>query len=194
MTRSLLLLVVALAAWAGVCAAQPKAAEAPKAKSEATAKSDSGVGQTMKDSWITSKTKMSLVKNTRVKARQITVETQGGVVALRGKVGSTDERAIAEDVAKGIDGVKRVSNTLEVVPAGQRDVVDTKDAEIRKTVNERLQADGRLKEADIKVRADNGMVTLMGSVADTQSRARAGDVARKVPGVRAVRNELRPKS
>jgi hyperosmotically inducible protein len=59
---------------------------------------------------------------------------------------------------------------------------------------ERLGMDQQLKTADITVRTDNGMVTLMGTVPDVRAKSRAADVARKVPGVRAVRNELQLKS
>lgn len=187
MKRSLLFLVAALVASASLCAAQPRTA----AKTES---SGGGVGQTFKDSWITSKTKMALIKDRRVKARHVTVETHSGVVALRGKVGSMEQRTVAEEIAKGLDGVKRVNNVLQVVPDKQRDAVDARDAAITKAVQQRLAADGRLEAMGIDVRADNGMVTLTGTVPDAQTRARAGDVVRKVPGVRSVRNELDQKS
>ncbi len=118
--------------------------------------------QEVKDSWITSKTKMALVTDKRVKARQIKVETQQGVVTLRGKVASGEERTAAEEITKGIDGVKSVRNTLEIVPEAKRKALDTKDDEVTKAVRDRLAADEKLKAASIRVRADNGMVTLMG--------------------------------
>ena len=150
--------------------------------------------QEVKDSWITSKTKMALVTDKRVKARQIKVETQQGVVTLRGKVASGEERTAAEEITKGIDGVKSVRNTLEIVPDAKRKALDTKDDEVTKAVRDRLAADEKLKAASIRVRADNGMVTLMGTVPNAQVKDRAVEMARKVPGVRAVRNELQLKS
>jgi osmotically-inducible protein OsmY len=44
------------------------------------------------------------------------------------------------------------------------------------------------------VRVDNGIVTLMGDVKDIGASARASEVARSVPGVRSVKNELKEKS
>ena len=148
----------------------------------------------VKDSWITSKTKMSLVGDKRVKARQIKVETENGVVILRGKVSSADERAAADQIARGVDGVKSVRNMLEVVPETKRKALDAKDDEVRKAVTDRLDGDGQLQGAKIKVRTDNGKVTLMGSVPNVRAKDRAADMTRKVPGVRAVRNELQVKS
>jgi hyperosmotically inducible protein len=163
------------------------------AQSSVAAESKGGPGQEAKDSWITSKTKMALVADKRVKARQIKVETQRGVVTLRGKVASSDERSAAEQITTGIDGVKSVRNTLEIVPDTKREASDAKDDELTKAVRDRLDTDGQLKGASIRVRADNGMVTLMGTVPNSRGKDRAVEVARKVPGVRAVRSELQPK-
>jgi hyperosmotically inducible protein len=165
-----------------VSRAQSKAAKDSK---------EGGVGQAFKDSWITSKAKMALIGDKRVSAGQINVETQGGVVMLRGKVTSAAERSAAETIARRIDGVKSVSNALQIVPEAQRPSVDAKDAQVKKAVYERFDADPRLKQADITVRADNGVVTLMGRVPDGGAKARAADLARQIPGVRMVRNELR---
>jgi hyperosmotically inducible protein len=183
----LFFLFTALLLSPAVSGAQSKGAEAPK---DAKGASE----QPVKDSWITSKTKMALVTDKRTKAREVKVETQGGVVTLRGKVATGEERTAAEEIARGVSGVKSVNNTLQVVPSTQRKMVDVKDSDVKKNVVERLVADQQLKTASIAVRADNGLVTLTGTVPDARTKARAAEVARKVPGVRAVRNELQLKS
>ena len=48
------------------------------AQSSRTTESKSGGGSDIKDSWITSKTKMKLVGDKRTKARRIKVETEHG--------------------------------------------------------------------------------------------------------------------
>jgi hyperosmotically inducible protein len=184
----LFLLVTSLLLIPAVSGAQTKATGTPKDTKAA------GEEQPVKDSWITSKTKMALIGDKRTKAREIKVETQAGVVTLRGKVASPEEAGAAEAIARGVSGVKSVNNTLQVVPALRRKAVDSKDDDVKKNVVERLGMDQQLKTADITVRADNGMVTLMGTVPDVRAKSRAADVARKVPGVRAVRNELQLKS
>jgi osmotically-inducible protein OsmY len=136
---------------------------------------------------------MALVTDKRVKARHIKVETQGGIVTLRGKVASAEERTAAEEVARGISGATSVNSALQVVPEEQRKSVDAKDDGIEKTVKGRLDKDEYLKGTDIKVRSDNSVVTLIGKVTDHKTRARASDLTRGVPGVRAVRNELAQK-
>jgi hyperosmotically inducible periplasmic protein len=184
------LVLTALFAYPAVSAAQ--SATTP-ATTPAPATDSSGGTLGVKDSWITSKAKMKLVADKRTKARQIKVETQSGVVTLRGKVASGDERSAAEEITKGVDGVKSVRNTLEVVPEMKRKAADTKDDEITKSVRDRLAADEQLKSTTIRVRADNGMVTLMGTVPTVKVKDRAAELARKTPGVRAVRNELQLK-
>jgi osmotically-inducible protein OsmY len=156
--------------------------------------SHAGVGQDVKDSWITSKAKTKFVFNGDVKARRIKVETRQGVVTLRGKVGTAEERASAEHIARDLDGVTSVRNALEVVPDTIRDNVNAKDDQLIQTVRERLDGDAQFKEAEIRVRADNGVVTLMGNVPNAKAKDRAIEMTRKTPGVRGVRNELQPKS
>jgi hyperosmotically inducible protein len=140
------------------------------------------------DSWLTSKTKIALFSDDRVKGSQVKVETKDGVVYLRGKVDSAEAKAAAESVAKGIDGVKSVKNDLQVVSPGARKAVDAKDSDIAKAVESRLSRESDLKKID--VRADSGVVTLTGAVPTISASAKASEMARGVPGVRSVKNEL----
>jgi len=147
MRRALLILTtIALMLPPTVLLAQSPSPEVKKtAKAdEATRPSGDGAGQTMKDSWITTKTKMALTTDGRTKARHISVETQGATVMLRGKVSSAEERAAAEHIARGISGVGAVSNALQVVPDDQRKTVDQKDDGIETAIRERLMHDAQL--------------------------------------------------
>jgi hyperosmotically inducible protein len=140
------------------------------------------------DSWVTSKTKIALFADDRVKGSEVKVETKDGVVHLRGKVDSAEAKAAADSIAKGIDGVKSVKNDLQVVSPGARKAVDAKDADIAKAVESRVKRESDLKKVD--VRADAGVVTLTGEVPTITASAKASEVARGVNGVRSVKNEL----
>lgn len=142
------------------------------------------------DSWVTLKTKIALFADERVKGRQISVETQGGIVVLRGKVASEDAKAAASDIATHVEHVKGVRNELQVVPPGDRPRIDTDDKAITSMVEQRLKADRQLKKARISARVDAGIVTLTGEVKSLELSSRASEVLRDVPGVRAVRNDL----
>jgi hyperosmotically inducible protein len=139
------------------------------------------------DSWITGKTKIALYADDRVSGTQINVDTMQGMVHLRGKVESAAAKAAAEEVARGIEGVRGVKNELQVVPAASQKLVEAKDEEITKQVKQRFGADPKLKSLD--VRADNGVVTISGQLPSIADSARASQMAREVPGVRAVRND-----
>jgi hyperosmotically inducible protein len=169
-------------------------AQSPSPEVKKTAKADEAAkpsdGHMMKDSWITTKTKLALTTDGRTKARHISVETQAATVMLRGKVSSAEERAAAEEIARGLSGVAAVSNALQIVPDDQRKAVDAKDDGLETAIRERLTNDAQLKDAAIKVRSDNSVVTIRGKVSDPKAKSRASDVVRGVPGVRSVRNEL----
>jgi hyperosmotically inducible periplasmic protein len=147
-----------------------------------------------KDSWTTAKTKIALYADDRVPGMDIHVDTQNGMVSLRGKVATADQKRAAEEVAKTIDGVTSVRNDLQVVSAVERKAVNAEDKDLKSAVQRRIKQDTRLKGTDIDVRVDAGVVTLTGDVKDLGARARASEVARSVPGVRSVKNELQEKS
>src|ERR1700732_1643715 len=96
------------------------------------------------DSWATSKTKISLFADERVKGTQVSVDTTKGVVHLRGKVDSAEAKSAAGDIAKGIDGVKSVKNDLQVVAPTARKAVDANDKDIAKAVESRMSKDANL--------------------------------------------------
>ena len=140
------------------------------------------------DSWLTAKTKIALFADERVKGRQVSVETVNATVTLRGKVDSDEAKAAAASVAKAVEGVNSVRNDLQVVPPGDRKMTDASDKDITQQVEGRLAKDAQLKKVD--VRADGGAVILTGAVPSIGASARASELAREVPGVRSVKNEL----
>ena len=66
------------------------------------------------DSWITTKVKAELMKDTTTQASKIHVTTKDGVVMLSGTASSKEEADKAEHDAKMIDGVKEVRNKIDV--------------------------------------------------------------------------------
>jgi len=140
------------------------------------------------DSWLTAKTKIALFGDDRIKGGEVSVETVNGAVSLRGKVDSDDAKAAAASVTQAVEGVKSVRNDLQVVPPGDRKVIDISDKDITRQVEGRLSKDAQLKKVD--VRTDGGAVILMGAVSSIGASARASELARGVPGVRMVKNEL----
>ncbi len=71
-------------------------------------------GQDIDDSVITTSVKAKLTDDPTTKAYQINVGTEKGVVQLTGFVDSTAMKTRAAEVARSVDGVKSVSNDLEI--------------------------------------------------------------------------------
>src|SRR4030095_7654248 len=64
------------------------------------------------DSWLTSKTKIALCADDRVKGKDVRVETVNGEVFLRGKIDSQEAKAASEQIAKSVEGVKKGEKEL----------------------------------------------------------------------------------
>jgi hyperosmotically inducible protein len=145
------------------------------------------------DSWITLKTKMALLADKQVSSTDVHVSTQQGVITLQGKVPSAEAKEAAERDALKIDGAQRVVNRLAVVPAANQKSAERRDEQITQDVEGRLKKETSLKQASIDVHTDNGIVTLRGDAPSLQASVRASEVAHRVPGVRAVQNDLHVK-
>lgn len=74
------------------------------------------VGAYIDDSAITTSVKARLLDNKNVAGTSVSVETLNGTVMLSGFAKSASERQIAEDVARGVKGVRGVRNELVVRP------------------------------------------------------------------------------
>ncbi len=144
----------------------------------------------IEDSWVTAKTKIALFADARVKGRQVNVETKKGLVMIRGKVDSDEAKKAAEEIAKMVDGVKSVKNELQVVAPSKREAVEEKDDAITARVKKQIAKESKLKNADIDVKTNAGVVSLTGEVPDILTSAHASWTAWKVHGVKSVKNDL----
>src|SRR3982751_3972166 len=79
-------------------------------------KGNSSIGTGANDSWLWFKTRAALLTTSDLRESTIDVDVANDVVTLKGTVGSAAEKTKAEQVAKGIDGVKSVKNELKVAP------------------------------------------------------------------------------
>jgi len=72
---------------------------------------------------------------------------------------------------------------------GQNNFFD--DAMVTTRVKKAIYDEPSLKVADISVTTENAVVSLTGAVKTRGERTKAADVARRVEGVKLVRNELK---
>ncbi len=71
-------------------------------------------GQTIDDSAISAKVKSAFASDPGVRAVDVKVDTHLGAVQLSGWADSAEEKARAEQLAKGVAGVKTVDNKIEL--------------------------------------------------------------------------------
>ena len=118
-----------------------------------------------------------------------------GVVTLSGKVPSEGDKARAESIAKGIANGQVVADQIVVTPPGNeseaKDVNEALDSGIEQNLKAAL-IDKKLDSAvNYKVKA--GSVTLTGTVDSEAKRTQAAALAKQIPNVKEVINELQVK-
>lgn len=89
-------------------------------KNKAACEKDKGsstIGSGLNDSWIWFKVRAALAAADDLRDSTINVDVVDSVVTLKGTVASAAQKTSAEKVAKGIEGVKSVTNQLQVKPA-----------------------------------------------------------------------------
>ncbi|MGH8176319.1 MAG: BON domain-containing protein [Steroidobacter sp.] len=99
-------LIALMAGGAVACTSTPEEGSVERAGANA--------GRIVDDSAITAKVKSALFADPATKAHQIQVETFQGTVQLSGFVDDAEARARATQVARDIEGVKDVKNSLQV--------------------------------------------------------------------------------
>lgn len=77
-------------------------------------KGSSTIGQGADDMWLWVKTRAELLGTSDLRESTINVDVVNSVVTLKGTVADAAQKTKAEQVAKGIDGVKSVKNELKV--------------------------------------------------------------------------------
>ena len=162
------------------------------------------VWQVPDDAAVTSRIQAKFFLDPVIKQRRIDVDSEAGVVTLRGDVASDNERAQALLLARTTDGVERVEDALSVnaaigAPPSETAVVTPSEAPAPSNADDeeltsRLQAkfgeDQSLTSATISVTAKDGVVLLDGLVPTASAKRRAIAVARATEGVVQVIDRL----
>jgi len=116
------------------------------------------------DATITASVKTKMAADSTVPAMKINVDTKEGVVTLTGDVDSAATKTKAETIAKGVEGVKSVTNSLTVKPPAPTPppVAAGNDAAIKKAIEDNL---AKNKVTGVTVAVEGGVATLTGTVA-----------------------------
>ncbi|MGQ9555303.1 MAG: BON domain-containing protein [Anaerolineae bacterium] len=110
--------------------------------------------------------------------RDAEVSVTRGLVRLSGSVPTMKAKRRAESMVRSIEGVVGVENAL------------TADSAVAAEVTATLAKNPRTRLAAIEVACERGVVSLRGNVDTLEERRAAEEIARSVPGVLLVVNEL----
>lgn len=148
------------------------------------------VGTDIDDSVITSGVKSALLADADIKSFDFKVETRKGEVLLSGFVDNQSQLDRATAATRAVAGVRGIQNN--VILKGAPTTVGKKvDAGIiTSKVKAALLGDPSIKSFDIAVVTRDDEVLLTGFVDNLTQAERAMEVARRIEGVRLVRNEM----
>jgi osmotically-inducible protein OsmY len=119
-----------------------------------------------------------------------------GEITLRGIVGSQDSKAQAVTLAQQAAPGYTIKNQIQVQAAGIQSMEQTAqknaalDNSIENNFKQSLDSDNQLRKDHIQYSANNGTLYLKGSVKSDRDRRKADELAKKVPQVQHVVNDL----
>jgi hyperosmotically inducible periplasmic protein len=118
-----------------------------------------------------------------------------GVVTLAGTASSESDKTQAESLAKAAAGGQVVANTIAVRPPGDESAAKAVDADLDKAIEKNLDAALVKRKMDKGVHYDvkNGVVTLKGDAGTPARRSAIEQIAKSVPNVKQVVNEMEVK-
>lgn len=93
------------------------------------------IGAGAEDGWLWTKTRASLAATDDLRDSTINVDVENSVVTLSGTVANQAQKTKAEQVAKGVNGVKSVKNNLTVSATGNTNQNPNKNGNANKSGN-----------------------------------------------------------
>ena len=118
-------------------------------------------------------------------ASDIGVSVKNGIVTLSGQVDTYSKKIAAEKAPKRVAGVKAVAEDIQV---GVSPVYSKTDTEIAQAVLNALKWHTAVQEEKIKIKVENGNVTLEGEVEWEYQRNNVRTAIENITGVRSVYN------
>src|SRR5215470_8926169 len=120
-----------------------------------------------------------------------------GVMTLTGDLASADLKSQAELVARQAAPDYTIANQIGVRPAGAESQAKSVDSSLDNAIEDNfkasLKANKHLDDQSIDYSAKNGTLVLKGSVKTAAQKAEAGKLAKEVPNVQQVVNEIEVK-
>ncbi|MFH2093224.1 MAG: BON domain-containing protein [Pseudomonadota bacterium] len=146
------------------------------------------IGAIIDDSVISSTVKTRMISDEFVKARYIDVDVLNGVVYLIGVTESASQKRMAADIARGVEGVKRVENQLVIGQTSAGQILD--DSVLTSKIKAELIKADNIRSNNVDVDTVNGVVTLTGIVSSLKEKNIILYVVQKVSGNHPIKDNL----
>ena len=118
-----------------------------------------------------------------------------GVITLTGNVPNDAQKQQAETAAKGAAPGYTIADEIGVVPpsdaSATKAALSDTDSAIEDNYKAELKKNHALNDQSIDIKSKNGAVTLTGSVKTAAQKREAARLAKKVPNVKQVVDELK---
>lgn len=136
------------------------------------------------DEEITKAVEIELALSRRITSPSIEVNTENGIVTLSGPADNILERDRAVKITASIRGVRAVVNNIYVTP------LERSDIDLYNDIIDALLFDPITEEYEIEAEADDGVVTLSGTVDSWAEREICLQVVKGVKGVIRIHNNI----
>ncbi len=128
---------------------------------------------------------------------KVSQDREKGVITLTGDVETPDQKTQAENVASQAAPGYTIANEIGVRPVGTesqaKDVDSSLDDGIENNYKAALKAHKNLDDQSISYDAKNGTLVLKGSVKTSAQKSQAEKLAKAIPQVKEVVNEIEVK-
>jgi hyperosmotically inducible periplasmic protein len=136
----------------------------------------------------------SLKSNSQLNDVSVAQDRDKGVMTLTGDVTSQDLKMQAESVVKQAAPDYTIANEIGIRPAGDESqakaVSSSLDSAIEDNYKAYIKANKALNDQSIHYSAKNGTLVLKGTVKTAQQKTEAEKLAKSVPNVQQVVNEI----
>lgn len=135
----------------------------------------------------------STLKSNNLDAVNVSQDRDKGVMTLTGNLDSADLKSQAETLAKQAAPDYAIADEIGVRPAGESNagsIASNLDSAIEDNFKASLKSHKNLDDQSIHYSAKNGTLLLKGTVKTVQQKKEAESLAKQVPNVQQVVNEI----
>jgi hyperosmotically inducible protein len=138
----------------------------------------------------------SSLSNSSLSSVSVSQDREKGVMTLTGDVNSQDQKTQAESLAKQAAPDYTIADEIGVRPAGDSQagpVASSLDSGIEDNFKAEIKGHKNLDDQSISYSAKNGTLVLKGTVKTLRQKQEAEKLAKQVPNVQQVVNEIEVK-